>query len=49
MTKATEKKPEAVKAVLKKPHRHGGVEYPAGAEVTLSKDQAERLSRREVI
>lgn len=49
MTKAAEKTPEAVKAVLKKPHRHKGIEYPAGAEVTLSKGQAERLSRREVI
>lgn len=49
MTKAAESKPEAVKAVLKKPHRHGGIEYPAGTEVTLTKVQAERLSRREVI
>lgn len=39
----------AVKATLKKPHRHGGIHYPAGAEVMLTKSQAERLTRREVI
>jgi len=43
------KAPEKVKAVLKKPHRHKGVELPVGAEVELSKAQAERLTRREVI
>ena len=40
---------EEVKAALKKPHRHRGIEYPVGAEVSLTKDQAERLARREVI
>lgn len=40
---------EVVKAALKKPHRHRGIEYPAGAEVSLTKDQAERLALREVI
>lgn len=45
MTKAAEK----VEAVLKKPHRHKGVEHPAGAKVELTKAQAERLTRREVI
>lgn len=40
---------DAVSARLKKPHRHRGIEYPAGAEVTLTKAQAERLTRREVI
>jgi len=38
-----------VKATLKKPHRHKGFELPAGAEVTLTTAQAERLARREVI
>ncbi|HET8799623.1 MAG TPA: hypothetical protein VFN01_00430 [Marinobacter sp.] len=50
----TEKKTQveqggAVSAKLKKPHRHRGIHYPAGAEVTLTKAQAERLTRREVI
>lgn len=40
---------ESVKAALKKPHRHRGIEYPAGAEISLTKAQAERLARREVI
>lgn len=40
---------DAVKAALKKPHRHKGIQYPAGAEVVLTKAQAERLARREVI
>jgi len=40
---------DAVKAILKKSHRHGGIQYPMGAEVTLPKAQAERLARREVI
>lgn len=38
-----------VNATLKKPHRHRGIEYPAGAEVLITKAQAERLARREVI
>lgn len=38
-----------VKARLKKPHRHRGIEYPTGAEVSLTRSQAERLTRREVI
>lgn len=40
---------DAVSAKLKKPHRHRGIHYPAGAEVTLTRSQAERLTRREVI
>jgi hypothetical protein len=40
---------DAVKAILKKPHRHNGQQFPAGAEVTLTTAQAERLARREVI
>ncbi|WP_417500736.1 hypothetical protein [Marinobacter sp.] len=40
---------DEVQAKLKKPHRHKGIEYPAGAEVSLTKDQAERLTQREVI
>lgn len=40
---------DSVKAALKKPHRHRGIEYPVGAEVSLTKAQAERLTRREVI
>lgn len=42
--------PEAgVSANLKKPHRHKGIQYPAGAKISLTKAQAERLARREVI
>jgi len=40
---------DAVKAILKKPHRHNGIQLLAGAEVTLTNGQAERLTRREVI
>ena len=40
---------DEVMANLKKPHRHRGIELPAGAEVTLTKTQAERLARRDVI
>jgi hypothetical protein len=40
---------DAVSAKLKKPHRHRGFHYPAGAEVMLTKAQAERLTRRDVI
>lgn len=40
---------DPVKATLKKPHRHNGQQFPAGAEVTLTTAQAERLARREVI
>lgn len=48
MTKQDEKL-DVVKATLKKNHRHGGKEYRAGDEVELTKAQAERLIRREVI
>lgn len=44
-----EKPVEEVSAKLKKPHRHKGIELPAGAEISLTKAQAERLTRREVI
>ena len=40
---------EEVSAKLKKPHRHKGIQLPAGAEISLTKSQAERLTRREVI
>lgn len=40
---------DVVSATLKKPHRHRGFHYPVGAEVKLTKAQAERLTRREVI
>ena len=40
---------EEVSAKLKKPHRHKGIQLPAGAEVSLTKAQAERLTRRDVI
>ena len=43
------KAPQKVEAVLKKPHRHKGAELPAGAKIDLTKEQAERLTRREVI
>lgn len=43
------KSPDKVQVVLKKPHRHKGVELPAGAKVELTKSQAERLTRREVV
>jgi hypothetical protein len=40
---------EEVSAKLKKPHRHKGIQLPAGAEISLTKGQAERLTRRDVI
>lgn len=40
---------DAVNAKLKKPHRHRGIHYPVGAEVKLTKAQAERLTKRDVI
>jgi len=40
---------DVVKATLKKPHRHNGIQLLAGVEVTLTTAQAERLARREVI
>lgn len=48
MTK-TEKKVDQVEATLKKPHRHNGIEHRAGGVITVTKAQAERLTRREVI
>jgi hypothetical protein len=44
-----EKPVEEVSARLKKPHRHKGFELPVGAEVILTKAQAERLTQRDVI
>ncbi|NWO05824.1 MAG: hypothetical protein HLX50_09055 [Alteromonadaceae bacterium] len=49
MTKPTQAAPELVEVELKKDHRHKGKDYPAGETIEVTKAQAERLKRREVI
>lgn len=42
-------KPGMVEVALLKPHRHKGIEHRPGAKITVTKKQAERLARREVV
>lgn len=50
MTKPTQQAAlDLVEVELKKAHRHKGKDYPAGESIEVTKVQAERLKRREVI
>ena len=50
MTETSEKKPaERQKVKLKKPHRHGGKEYEAGAEIEVAVTDIQWLKDHGVI